>query len=79
LYAGEAVALGNDWAAFVELPEDDFDVELTARAWPIDDLAIVTVEELDPYIAGSRATIGPLLAPRRPRLRLPRSQAAESR
>jgi hypothetical protein len=65
---GEAVTVGADWAAFIGLPEEDFDVELTAHAWPIDDLAIVTVEDLDPYIAGARATVGPLLKPRRPRL-----------
>jgi hypothetical protein len=69
VHAGVAVAVGTDWAAYVELSGEDFDVELTAHAWPIDDLAIVIVEDLDPYIAGSRATVGPLLAPRRPRLR----------
>jgi hypothetical protein len=68
VHAGEAVIVGDDWAAFVGLPEEDFDVELAARAWPIDDLAIVTVEDLDPYIAGARAAVGPLLKPRRPRL-----------
>jgi len=84
VHSGEAVIVGADWAALVELPEEDFDVELTGRAWPIDDLAIVTVEDLDPYIAGSRATVGPLFMPRRPRLRRPgrlrrMRQAAESR
>jgi hypothetical protein len=53
VHAGEAVIVGADWAALVELPEEDFDVELTGRAWPIDDLAIVTVNDLDPYIAGT--------------------------
>jgi hypothetical protein len=65
---GEAVTVGTDWAAFVRLPEEDFDVEFTAHAWPMDDLAIVTVEDLDPYIAGARSQVGPLLKPRRPRL-----------
>jgi hypothetical protein len=69
VHSGEAVTVGTNWAAFVELPDEEFDVELTAYAWPIDDLAIVTVEDLDPYIAGARATVGPLLTPRRPRLR----------
>jgi hypothetical protein len=69
VHAGVAVTVGADWAAFVELPDEEFDVELAAHAWPMDDLALVTVEDLDPYIAGSRATVGPLLAPRRPRLR----------
>jgi hypothetical protein len=69
LHVGEAVTVGTDWAAFVELTEEDFDVELAAHAWPMKDLALVTVEDLDPYIAGSRARVGPLLAPRRPRLR----------
>jgi hypothetical protein len=64
---GEAVIVGDDWAAFVGLPDEEFDIELTAHAWPIDDLAIVTVEDLDPYIAGAHATVGPLLKPRRPR------------
>jgi hypothetical protein len=68
VHAGQAVVVGADWAAFIELPDDDFDVELIARAWPIDDLALVTVEDLDPYIAGARAAVGPLFAPRRPRL-----------
>jgi hypothetical protein len=68
---GEAVTVGADWAAFIGLPEEDFDVELTAHAWPIDDLTIVTVEDFDPYIAGARATVGPLLKPRRPRLQRP--------
>jgi hypothetical protein len=68
VHAGEAVIVGDDWAALVELPGEDYDVELTAHAWPIGDLAIVTVEDLDPYIAGARATVGPLLTPRRPRL-----------
>lgn len=68
-HAGEAAVLGDDWVAFVGLPEEDFDVELTAHAWPIDDLAIVTVENLDPYVAGARAAVGPLLKPRRPRFR----------
>jgi hypothetical protein len=54
VHEGEAVIVGADWAAFVELPDEDFDVELTAHAWPIDDLALVTVQDLDPYIAGSR-------------------------
>ena len=65
---GEAVIVGDDWAAFVGLPDEEFDIEFTARAWRIDDLAIVTVEDLDPYIAGARAAVGPLLKPRRPRL-----------
>ncbi len=69
VHAGEAVMVGANWSAFVALPEEDFDVELTAHAWPIDDLAIVTVEDLDIYVAGARTTVGPLLAPRRPRLR----------
>lgn len=69
VHVGQAVIVGADWAAFVELPEEEFDVELSARAWPMEDLAIVTVEDLDPYIAGSREAVGPLLAPRRPRLR----------
>jgi hypothetical protein len=71
LHDGEAVTVGDAWAAFVELPGEDFDLELTADAWPIDELALVTVEDLDPYIAGSRTTVGPLLAPRRPRFRRP--------
>jgi hypothetical protein len=69
VHGGEAVTVGTEWAAFVELPEEDFDVELTAHAWPIDGLALATVEDLDPYVAGSHATVGRLLAPRRPRLR----------
>ena len=68
VHAGEAVIVGDDWAAFVGRPDEEFDIELTARAWPIDGLAIVTVEDLDPYIAGARAMVGPLLKPRRPRL-----------
>jgi hypothetical protein len=68
VHAGEAAIVGDDWAAFVALPDEEFDVELTARTWPIDDLAIVTVENLGPYIAGARAAVGPLLKPRRPRL-----------
>jgi hypothetical protein len=68
VHSGEAVSVGDDWAAFVGLPEEEFDVELTAHAWPIDDLAIVTIEDLDPYIASARASVGPLLKPRRPRL-----------
>jgi hypothetical protein len=67
VHAGEAVTVGDDWAAFVALPDEDFDVEFTAHAWPIDDLDIVTVEDLDPYVAGARAAVGPLLKPRRPR------------
>jgi hypothetical protein len=69
VHGGEAVTVGDDWAAFIQLPDEDFDLELTARAWPVDNMAIVTVEDLDPYIAGSRATVGPLLTPRPPRLR----------
>ena len=69
VHAGEAVLVGDDWAAFVGLPDQEFDIEFTARAWPINDLAIVTVEDLDPYIAGARSVVGPLLKPRRPRLR----------
>lgn len=64
VHSGEAVIVGDDWAAFVALPEEEFDVELTAHAWTIDDLAIVTIEDLDPYIAGARASVGPLLKPR---------------
>jgi hypothetical protein len=84
VHHGEAVIVRDDWAAFVELPAHDFDVELTAHGWPMDDLAIVTVEDLDPYIAGSRAMVGPLFMPRRPRLSRPgrlrrMRQAAESR
>jgi hypothetical protein len=67
VHAGEAVSVGADWAAFVGLGDEGFDIELTAHAWPIDDLAIVTVDDLDPYIAGARASVGPLLKPRRPR------------
>ncbi len=70
VHGGEAVIVGADWAAFVRLREEDYDVEFTAHAWPIDDLAIVTVDDLDPYIAGARAAVGPLLKPRRPRIRL---------
>jgi hypothetical protein len=69
VHAGEAVTVGDDWAAFVGLPDEDFDIEFTAHSWPIDDLAVVTVEDLDPYVAGARAAVGPLLKPRRPRLR----------
>lgn len=76
VHGGEAVTVGDDWAAFVDLPAEDFDVELTAHQWPIDDLAIMTITDLDPYIAGARAMVGPLLAPRRPRLN-PNRQAAE--
>jgi hypothetical protein len=68
VHAGEAVIVGDDWAAFVALPDEDFDIELTAHAWPVDGVAIVTVDDLDPYIAGAHATVGPLLKPRRPRL-----------
>jgi len=68
VHAGEAVIVGDDWAAFVGLPEAEFDIEFTAHAWPIDDLAIVTVDDLDPYIAGARGAVGALLKPRRPRL-----------
>ncbi len=68
VHSGEAAIVGDDWAAFVALPDEEFDIELAAHAWPIDDLAIVTVEDLDPYIAGAHATVGPLLKPRRPRL-----------
>jgi hypothetical protein len=68
VHSGEAVVVGDDWAAFVGLPNEEFDVELTAHGWPIDSLAIVTVEDLDPYVAGARAAVGPLLKPRRPRL-----------
>ena len=68
VHDGEAVIVGDDWAAFVGLPDEEFTIEFSAHAWPIDDLAIVTVEDLDPYIAGARATVGPLFKPRRPRL-----------
>jgi hypothetical protein len=69
VHAGEAVSVGKNWSAFIGLPDEEFDVELIAHGWPMDDLAIVTITDLDPYITGSRAAIGPLFAPRRPRFR----------
>ena len=63
---GDVVSVGDDWAAWIPMPDDDFDLELRGRGWPRDDLALVRIEDLDPYIAGSRAAVGPLLLPRSP-------------
>ena len=70
VHAGEAVSVGNDWSAFILLPAEEFDVELVAHGWPMDDLVVVTITDLDPYVIGSRAEIGPLFAPRRPRFQV---------
>jgi hypothetical protein len=64
----EMVSVGDDWAAVVPMPDEEFDLELSAHAWPVDNLALVVVEDLEPYIVGARAEVGPLLLPRRPRL-----------
>lgn len=65
---GDVVSIGNDWAAWIPMPDQEFDLELRGRGWPRDDLALVVIEDLEPYIAGSRAGVGPLLLPRSPRL-----------
>jgi hypothetical protein len=63
---GDMVSVEDDWAAWIPLPDEDFDLELRGREWPLDDLALVLIEDLEPYIAGSRAAVGPLLLPRNP-------------
>jgi hypothetical protein len=65
---GEMVRLGDNWAAVVAMPGEEFDLELTGRAWPTADLALTVIEDLEPYIVGARGELGPLLLPRRPRL-----------
>lgn len=59
---------GADWAGYVPIPEQAFDLELLAHEWPVEHLVISAVPDLAPYLAGSRADLGPLLMPRRPRL-----------
>jgi hypothetical protein len=68
LRTGETVSVGEDWAAVVPMTGEDFDLELTAHGWPTSDLALQVVGDLEPYIVGARAELGPLLLPRRPRL-----------
>jgi hypothetical protein len=64
---GEMVSVGDDWAAWIPMPDEEFDLELRGHAWRRDDLALVAIDDLEPYIAGSRAAVGPLLLPRSPR------------
>jgi hypothetical protein len=64
---GEMVSVGDDWAAWIPMPDEEFDLELRGHAWRRDDLALVAIDDLEPYIAGSRAAVGALLLPRRPR------------
>jgi hypothetical protein len=64
----ELVSVADAWAAWIPIPDEDFDLELTGHAWRRDGLALVVIADLEPYIAGSRAMVGPLLLPRRPRL-----------
>ena len=66
---GEMVSSGDGWAAWIPLPDEEFDLELRGRAWRQDDLALVVIDDLEPYIAGTRATVGPLLLPRSPNFR----------
>jgi hypothetical protein len=65
---GEMVSVGPDWAAFVPVADADFDLELRGHAWPLDGLVLQVIDDLEPYIAGTRDQVGPLLLPRRPRL-----------
>jgi len=67
MHTGEMVSVGDDWAAVVPMPGEEFALELTGHAWPTSDLALAVVEDLEPYIIGARAEVGPLLLPRRPR------------
>ena len=64
----QMVSAGDDWAAWVPMPDEEFDLELAGHSWPTSDLAVVAIDDLEPYIAGARAAVGPLLLPRRPRL-----------
>ncbi len=64
---GDVVSVARDWAAWIPLPDEEFDLELRGRGWPREDLTLVRIEDLEPYIAGLRATVGPLLRPRSPR------------
>jgi hypothetical protein len=64
----EVVSVADAWAALVAMPEKDFDLELRGHAWPRAGLALDVIADLGPYISGSRAMVGPLLLPRRPRL-----------
>jgi hypothetical protein len=68
LRTGEMVCVGDDWAGVVPMPAEEFDLELTGHGWPTADLALVAVDDLEPYIVGARGQLGPLLLPRRPRL-----------
>jgi hypothetical protein len=65
---GQRLEVGQNWAAFIAMPEEPFDLTLGARGWTTDNLSLTAVHDLDPYIAGSRREVGPLLLPRRPRL-----------
>jgi hypothetical protein len=66
--SGEMVSVADDWAAWIPMPEEEFDLELRGHAWLRDDLTLVPIDDLEPYIAGSRAAVGPLLLPRNPRI-----------
>ncbi len=65
---GSLLRVGEEWAAYVPLPEQVFDLELLAHGWPVGQLMVGAVPDLTPYVAGDRADLGPLLLPRRPRL-----------
>lgn len=66
-HSGELLRDGNNWAALIPLPDDAVDIELIGHDWPPDSLSIVTVHDLDPYLAGSHTRRRPLQLPRRPR------------
>jgi hypothetical protein len=64
----ELVSVADAWAASVPMPDKDFDLELRGHGWQPGGLALDVIADLEPYIEGSRAMVGPLLLPRRPRL-----------
>jgi hypothetical protein len=66
---GEVVRVEENWAALITLPGETFDLELRGHSWSTDNLAVCVVRDIGPYLAGSRALVGPLLVPRRLRLR----------